>query len=134
MLNLFRFRRTRKIRARHELPVGLTAEQLAKQLVQRARIARKLQKARRRAALRTGIILPERIVISGSTTLSDWREGENTTAIEGGRIATESIAADRLTARRADLALADLAEDGGLLSQSQAGRFMQRLLDPPSLM
>lgn len=39
---------------------------------------------------------PGKITVSGSTTLSDWRNGSDTTKIEGGSIAANTISANKL--------------------------------------
>jgi len=39
---------------------------------------------------------PGKIVISGATTLADWRNGSDTTKIEGGNIAANSVSANKL--------------------------------------
>jgi hypothetical protein len=45
----------------------------------------------------TTTIDPGKIVISGTTLLSDWRNGTDTTTIEGGKIAANTISANKLT-------------------------------------
>lgn len=42
-------------------------------------------------------IEPGKIVISGTTTLADWRNGDDTTKIDGGNIAANTITANLLT-------------------------------------
>lgn len=45
----------------------------------------------------TTLITPGKIQISGSTTLSDWRNGGDTTKIEGGSIAANTVTANKLS-------------------------------------
>jgi hypothetical protein len=45
----------------------------------------------------TTTIDPGKIVISGTTLLSDWRNGTDATTIEGGKIAANTISANKLT-------------------------------------
>jgi hypothetical protein len=42
-------------------------------------------------------ILPGKILINGSTTLADWRNGSDLTTIEGGKIAANTISANKVT-------------------------------------
>ena len=46
----------------------------------------------------TTLIQPGKVVISGSTTLDTWRNATDTTKIEGGKIATNSITANQIAA------------------------------------
>lgn len=39
---------------------------------------------------------PGKIVISGATTLADWRNGSDTTTIEGGKIAANTVSANKM--------------------------------------
>lgn len=43
------------------------------------------------------LIQPGKVLISGATTLSDWRNGTDTTKIEGGSIAANTVSANKLT-------------------------------------
>lgn len=50
--------------------------------------------------IRTGTLIANDIIVSGATTLADWRHGSDLTMIDGGDIYTHSIQANRLSILR----------------------------------
>lgn len=56
----------------------------------------------------TTTIDPGKILISGATTLSNWRNGTDNTKIEGGSIAANTIAANKLTIGNRGLSITNL--------------------------
>lgn len=59
--------------------------------------------------LGTTTIEPGLVEVSGATTLADWRDGGDTTKIAGGQIATNTIAANKLTIGQRNIKLTDLS-------------------------